>query len=242
MKLIKVKDYQELSKKAAGIIAANIILKPDCVLGLATGSSPVGTYQELATMYERGELDFSQVTSVNLDEYVGLDGSSDQSYRYFMNKNLFEKVNIPMGRTFVPDGSNLDEKKACADYEEILKKTGPADLQLLGIGVNGHIGFNEPSDAFAASTHCVELTEETIQSNKRFFQREEDVPKKAYSMGIGNIMNAKMVLLVANGKNKAQAVAQMIQGPVTPKMPASILQFHPNVVVIADEEALSMLS
>lgn len=239
MRIIKVKNYQELSRRAADMIAANIILKPNCVLGLATGSSPVGTYQELAAMYERGDLDFSQVTTVNLDEYVGLDGSNDQSYRYFMNKNLFEKVNIPLERTFVPDGRCLDPQKACQDYEEVLKKAGQVDIQLLGIGVNGHIGFNEPDDVFAKTTHCVDLTEDTIQANKRFFQSEKDVPRKAYSMGIGNIMSAKMVLLIANGKGKARAIAQMLKGPVTPQMPASILQFHPNAVVIADEEALS---
>lgn len=241
MKLIKTKDYAELSRKAANIIAAQITLKPDCLLGLATGSSPVGTYENLVSMYEKGDLDFSQVKSVNLDEYVGLDGSNDQSYRYFMNHHLFEKVNIDIANTHVPDGTNLDNAKCCDAYNALLKEMGTVDLQLLGIGPNGHIGFNEPDDHFEQLTHCVDLTNETIQANKRFFASEADVPRQAYSMGIGNIMSAKMILLVANGKNKAKALAAAINGPVTPQCPASILQFHPNVVIIADEEALSEL-
>lgn len=241
MELIRVKNYQELSKKAAAIITAHITLKPNCVLGLATGSSPLGAYEELAAMCAKGELDFSQVTTVNLDEYVGLDGSSQQSYRSFMNKNLFNKINISMDRTFIPDGKNEDCEEACREYEAILERVGPADLQLLGIGVNGHIGFNEPADYFPLKTHCVRLAHETIQANKRFFQKEEEVPKMACSMGIGNIMSARMILLLASGRGKAQAVAQMLSGPVTPRMPASILQFHPRAVVIADEDALSLL-
>lgn len=241
MKLIKTKDYAELSRRAANIIAAQITLKPDCLLGLATGSSPVGTYENLVSMYEKGDLDFSQVKSVNLDEYVGLDGSNDQSYRYFMNHHLFEKVNIDLANTHVPDGTILDNAKCCDAYNALLKEMGTVDLQLLGIGPNGHIGFNEPDDHFEQVTHCVDLTNETIQANKRFFASEADVPRQAYSMGIGNIMSAKMILLVANGKNKAKALAAAINGPVTPQCPASILQFHPNVIIIADEEALSEL-
>lgn len=241
MKLIKTKDYAELSRKAANIIAAQITLKPDCLLGLATGSSPVGTYENLVSMYEKGDLDFSRVRSVNLDEYVGLDGSNDQSYRYFMNHHLFTKVNIDMANTHVPDGTNLDNVKCCDAYNALLREMGTIDLQLLGIGPNGHIGFNEPDDHFEQLTHCVDLTNETIQANKRFFASEADVPRQAYSMGIGNIMSAKMILLVANGKNKAKALAAAINGPVTPQCPASILQFHPNVIIIADEEALSEL-
>lgn len=241
MKIIKAKTYEELSRKAANIIAAQIILKPDCVLGLATGSSPVGTYSNLAAMYENGDLDFSEVTTVNLDEYKGLDGDNDQSYRYFMNKNLFDKINIPKEHTYVPDGTIADSEKACAAYNELLAQVGTIDLQLLGIGPNGHIGFNEPDDHFEPLTHCVDLTDATIQANKRFFESEADVPKQAYTMGIGTIMSAKTVLLVANGKNKAKALAAAIKGPVTPDVPASILQFHPNTIIVADEDALSEL-
>ncbi len=241
MKVIKVKNYDELSRTAATIIAGTILSKPDCLLGLATGSSPVGTYDHLVSMYEGGILDFSHVRSVNLDEYVGLDGENDQSYRYFMNKHLFERVNIDIKNTHVPDGTNLDAASCCGLYNALLKEMGQVDLQLLGIGPNGHIGFNEPDDHFETETHCVDLTEATIQANKRFFASEADVPRKAYSMGIGNIMNAKTVLLVANGKNKAKALAAAINGPVTPSCPASILQFHPNAIIVADEEALSEL-
>ncbi len=239
MKVYKVKDYQELSRKAANIIAAQVIMKPDCVLGLATGSSPVGTYDNLTAMYEKGDLDFSSVTTVNLDEYKGLDASNDQSYRYFMNTHLFNRINIPMERTFVPDGTETDSEKACSAYNEILHSVGTVDLQLLGLGHDGHIGFNEPADYFPDETHCVDLTEVTIQANKRFFQSEADVPRQAYTMGIGTIMRAKMVLVVVSGADKADILNQVITGPVTPQVPASILQFHPNAVIIADEAALS---
>ena len=241
MKLIRTKNYEELSRKAANIIAAQITLKPDCLLGLATGSSPIGTYDNLVSMYESGNLDFSRVRSVNLDEYMGLGGDNNQSYRYFMNKHLFERVNIDMTNTHVPDGTVLDSEKACAAYNALLAEMGTIDLQVLGIGPNGHIGFNEPDDHFAAETHCVDLTDATIQANKRFFENEADVPRKAYTMGIGNIMSAKMIVLVANGKNKAKALAAALKGPVTPQCPASILQFHPNAIIIADEDALSEL-
>lgn len=241
MKVIKVKNYDELSRTAATIIAGTILSRPDCILGLATGSSPVGTYDQLAAMYEAGILDFSHVKSVNLDEYVGLDGSSDQSYRYFMNKNLFSRVNINIENTYVPDGTNPDAKACCKAYNTLLENIGTVDLQLLGIGPNGHIGFNEPANHFEAGTHCVELTDATIQANKRFFASEEEVPRRAYTMGIGNIMHAKTVLLIANGRNKAKALAAALHGPVTPQCPASILQFHPNAIIVADEDALSEL-
>ena len=241
MRIIVTKDYDDMSRKAANIISAQIITKPDCVLGLATGSSPVGTYDQLAAMYEDGILDFSHVKSVNLDEYVGLDGSNDQSYRYFMNKNLFSRVNIDIKNTYVPDGTNPDADACCSAYNTLLENIGTVDLQLLGIGPNGHIGFNEPADHFEAGTHCVDLTDATIQANKRFFASEEDVPRKAYTMGIGNIMRAKSILLVANGKNKAKALAAALKGPVTPQCPASILQFHPNAIIVADEDAMSEL-
>ena len=188
MHICKVKNYQELSRKAANLIAAQVILKPDSVLGLATGSSPVGTYNHLVEMYENGDLDFSQVTTVNLDEYKGLSGSNEQSYRYFMNTHLFHKININHANTYVPNGTEPDAREACSAYNELLHKIGPADIQILGLGHDGHIGFNEPSDHFEDETHCVDLTETTIQANKRFFESEADVPRQAYTMGIGTIM------------------------------------------------------
>lgn len=239
MNVYKVKNYEELSRKAANIIAAQVTMKPNCVLGLATGSSPIGTYDNLVSMYENGDLDFSSVTTVNLDEYKGLDGTNDQSYRYFMNKHLFSKINLPLSRTFVPDGTEPNSDKACAEYNEILHKVGTVDLQLLGLGHDGHIGFNEPADYFPNETHCVDLTEVTIQANKRFFASEADVPRQAYTMGIGTIMRAKMVLVVVSGEDKAEILSQVINGSVTPQVPASILQFHPNAIIIADEAALS---
>ena len=238
MKVIKVKNYEELSRTAATIIAGTILSKPDCILGLATGSSPVGTYDQLAAMYEDGILDFSHVKSVNLDEYVGLDGSNDQSYRYFMNKNLFSRVNIDIKNTYVPDGTNPDADACCSAYNTLLENIGTVDLQLLGIGPNGHIGFNEPADHFEAGTHCVDLTDATIQANKRFFASEEDVPRKAYTMGIDGKYKVKALY---NGKNKAKALAAALKGPVTPQCPASILQFHPNAIIVADEDAMSEL-
>lgn len=239
MKIVKAKDYQDLSRKAANIIAAQMIAKPDCVLGLATGSSPIGTYDRLVSMYESGDLDFSRVTTVNLDEYKGLDASNDQSYRYFMNQHLFSRVNVPMEHTYVPDGTIADSDAACAAYNELLHKVGPADLQLLGLGHDGHIGFNEPDDYFPNETHCVDLHEVTIQANKRFFASEADVPRQAYTMGIGTIMRAKSVLVIVSGADKADILSKVINGPVTPQVPASILQFHPNTIIVADEAALS---
>ncbi len=235
MKFITVKTYDELSNKAADIIAAQVIVKPECVLGLATGSSPVGTYKRLIADYESGKLDFSTVTSVNLDEYVGLDGSNDQSYRYFMNTNLFDHVNIDKARTFVPSGTadNLaDEGKA---YDDMIKALGGIDLQLLGIGLDGHIGFNEPDSVFTAATHEVTLDESTIKANARFFANEDEVPKTAITMGMMSIMQARKVLLVANGAAKKAIVEKAFFGPVDPMVPASILQLHPDVTVIFSE-------
>ena len=190
MKIYRTKDYDEMSKKAAHIIAAQIVLKPDCVLGLATGSTPVGTYKNLVEWYKSGDLDFSTLSSCNLDEYRGLSPENDQSYRYFMNTNLFDHVNIRKDHTFVPDGQEADSNKACQMYEQIIQDLGGIDLQLLGLGHNGHIGFNEPAEEFPKTTHCVDLTESTIQANKRFFEKESDVPRQAYTMGIGTIMRA----------------------------------------------------
>lgn len=242
MRIIKVKNYEEMSRKAANIMASVIALKPDCTLGLATGSTPIGLYKNLITAYEKGDLDFSQVRSINLDEYKGLSGDNDQSYRYFMNQNLFDHVNINKANTHVPNGLEPDSCKACQDYNGIIHAADGIDIQLLGLGRNGHIGFNEPSDHFPKETHCVDLTPSTIDANKRFFENEEDVPRQAYTMGILTIMQAKKVLLVASGEDKADALAKTIEGPVTPMVPASILQFHPDVTIVADEAALSKLS
>lgn len=235
MKIIRVQNYDKLSSLAAGIIGAQVILKPNCVLGLATGSSPIGTYNKLAQAYKNGELDFSGVTSVNLDEYVGLTGDNDQSYRYFMNTNLFSKINIPIENTHVPDGCAKDPKKECSDYDALIEGLGGIDLQLLGIGLNGHIGFNEPDSHYAKGTHLVDLDASTIEANSRFFESIDDVPKQALTMGMLAIMQAKKVLLIANGKNKADIIEKAFNGPITPEVPASILQLHPDVTVIYSE-------
>ena len=235
------KDYYDVSRKAANIMSAQIIMKPRAVLGLATGSTPVGMYKQLIEWYKKGDLDFSQTTSVNLDEYKGLSGDNDQSYRYFMNTNLFDHVNIDKTKTYVPNGLEEDSEKACADYNEIIRSVGGIDMQLLGIGGNGHIGFNEPGAAFEKETHCVDLTESTIKANARFFESMDDVPKQAYTMGIKNIMTAKKILLVATGEAKADALYKSLYGPITPNVPASILQLHPDVTVVADEGALKLI-
>ena len=242
MQIYRAKDYHDMSRKAANIISAQVIMKPSCVLGLATGSAPIGTYRQLIEWYEKGDLDFAHVTSVNLDEYKGLSGDNDQSYRYFMNHNFFSHINIPMERTFVPNGLEKNSDAACAAYNEIIRSCGGIDLQLLGLGHNGHIGFNEPGEAFEKETHCVDLTESTIEANKRFFEKEEDVPRQAYTMGIKNIMQARKILLVVSGEDKADILAQVLEGPITPQVPASILQLHNDVTVVADEAALSKLT
>ncbi len=239
MRVYKTKDYEGMSKKAAFLMAAQINAKPDSVLGLATGSTPVGAYRQLIQWYREDLLDFSRITTINLDEYRGLSAENDQSYRYFMNHNLFDHVNIRKECTYLPDGTEPDSKKACREYDAIIKGVGGIDLQILGLGRNGHIGFNEPGDCFEKTTHCVDLTESTIEANKRFFQKEEDVPRQAYTMGIQTIMGAGTILLLVSGEEKAEILRQVICGPVTPRVPASILQMHPRAVVIADEAALS---
>ena len=241
MRIIKAKDYEDLSKKAADIIAAQVTMKPDSVLGLATGSTPIGTYKELIEKYKSGRLDFSDITSVNLDEYKGLPRENDQSYDYFMNVHLFKHINIEKARTFLPDGMQADSEKACSDYEAIIQKVGGTDLQLLGLGHNGHIGFNEPGDAFIKETHCVNLAEQTIEANKRFFASIDDIPKQAYTMGIQTIMKAKKILVIVSGEDKAQAVKESFFGEVNPKVQASILQLHNDVIMVADEAALSKI-
>lgn len=241
MRIVETKDYDDMSRKAANIISAQVILKPDSVLGLATGSSPIGTYDQLVDWYDKGDLDFSQVRSVNLDEYRGLDRENDQSYYYFMHKHLFDRVNINADNTNVPDGTEPDAEKECKRYEELIRSYGGVDLQLLGLGHNGHIGFNEPAASFAPETHCVDLTESTIEANKRFFASADDVPRQAYTMGIGTIMRAKKILVVVSGEDKAEIVAKAFFGEVTPEVPASILQFHPDVTIVADAAALSKI-
>ena len=239
MQIYRAKYYEDMSKKAANIIASQVVLKPDCVLGLATGSTPIGAYKNLVEKYEQGDLDFSQVTTVNLDEYKGLPRENDQSYYYFMHDNLFDHVNVKPENTHLPDGTKEDANEECARYEELIRSLGGQDLQLLGLGHNGHIGFNEPDAVFEKTTHCVDLQESTIEANKRFFASADDVPKQAYTMGIGTIMQAKKILVVVSGEDKADTGAKAFFGPVTPEVPASILQFHKDVILVADEAALS---
>ena len=235
------RDYDALSKAAAEYIAARVKAKPDIVLGLATGSSPVGVYDELTRRYEAGELDFSAVRSFNLDEYYPLEPENDQSYRYFMNKNLFDRVNIDKANTRVPNGVAEDIERECAEYDAAVASAGGTDIQLLGIGCNGHIGFNEPDGFFTAATHTVALTENTIKANARFFASEEEVPRFAVTMGMGAIMSARSIVLVANGAAKAQAICSMLNGGVDPLCPASILQLHPDVNVFIDNPAAELL-
>ena len=241
MKIYKAKDYKDMSRKAANIISAQVIMKPNCVLGLATGSTPIGTYDQLVEWYNKGDLDFSEDTTVNLDEYKGLPRTNDQSYYYFMHQHLFDRVNIDPERTNVPNGMEPDAEKECGRYEELIRSLGGVDLQLLGLGHNGHIGFNEPGEAFEKETHCVDLTESTIEANKRFFASADDVPKQAYTMGIKTIMQAKKILIVVNGENKADIVERAFFGPVTPEVPASILQLHNDVTLVGDEAALAKI-
>ncbi len=239
MNIYRAKDYNDMSRKAANLISAQILLKPNCVLGLATGSTPLGTYRQLVERYNQGDLDFSEITTVNLDEYKGLTHDNSQSYYYFMNENLFSKVNINKSKVFLPDGTEPDSETACQKYNEILHAIGVIDLQLLGLGHNGHIGFNEPADFFTTETHCITLSERTIQANARFFATAEEVPRQAYTMGIKTIMSAEKVLVVISGEDKADIVKKAFFGPITPQVPASILQLHRNAVIIADEAALS---
>ncbi len=231
MKIWHEKNYDAMSDRAAELLAAQVILKPACVLGLATGSSPVGMYRRLAEQYRQGLLDFSAVTSVNLDEYCGLSPEDPQSYRYFMEENLFRHINIRRENTFVPDGLNPDREAVCAAYDARIAALGGVDLQVLGIGNNGHIGFNEPDDHFTVGTHVVALKESTIQANARFFEDISQVPTHAVTMGMGAILQAKRILLLA-GAEKAAIVRQAMEGPVTPHVPASLLQLHPDVTIV----------
>jgi len=241
MKIIHAKNYNDLSRKAANIISAQVIMKQNCVLGLATGSTPVGIYRQLIDWYNKGDLDFTNVVSINLDEYVGLPVNSPQSYHYFMHDTFFNHININPENIHLLDGMNPDAVYECRRYDQMINENGGIDLQLLGIGLDGHIGFNEPGAAFDLETHCVRLTESTIEANKRFFKKQEDVPRLAYTMGIKSIMQARKILLVVNGENKADILRKAFLGPVTPEVPASILQLHNSVTLVADEAALHTL-
>ncbi len=239
MRIYREKDYDAMSRRAASIIAAQVVAKPDCVLGLATGSTPIGMYKQLIAWNKAGELTFKEVRTVNLDEYKGLSPDHDQGYRCFMQKQLFDHIDIVPANTRVPDGLAADPDAECAAYDAYIRSLGGIDLQLLGVGHNGHIGFNEPGEIFVRPTHVVDLTERTIDANARFFAAREDVPRQALTMGIGPIMAARKILFIASGEEKAEAVYNTVRGPIDPRCPGSILQLHPDVVLVADEAALS---
>ena len=241
MKIYRAENYDAMSRRAANILSAQVILKPDSVLGLATGSTPVGMYRQLVNWYEKGDIDFSQVHTVNLDEYLGLAPDHDQSYRYFMQQNLFDHINVRPENTNVPNGLASDPEAECRRYNEVIAGLGGIDLQVLGMGHNGHIGFNEPEEAFELETHVVDLTESTIQANARFFASKDEVPRRAITMGIKSIMQARHILVVVSGEDKAEIVRRAFAGPVTPLVPASILQMHPHLSLVGDEAALSLL-
>lgn len=232
MRVIKTANYEELSKKAAIVIAAQMIGNPQSVLGLATGSTPEGVYAELVKLNKDGMIDFEQITTFNLDEYYGLPQEHEQSYHYYMKEKLFKFINIKEENIHIPTGYTNNPEKECEEYENLIQQLGGIDLQILGIGRNGHIGFNEPSDCFAAKTSLVDLQEDTLKANQRFFSTRDEVPKQAISMGINTIMQAKSILLLANGAEKKDALDKLINQPVTPQVPASVLQFHPNAIIM----------
>lgn len=240
MKVIITENYEEMSKKAAELVIDVVKKNPNAVLGLATGSSPIGLYQGMAKDYKENGTSYKNVSTVNLDEYVGLTADHDQSYAYFMRKNLFDNLDIDQTNTNLPCGSASDLKKECDRYNALLE-TKKQDVQVLGLGSNGHIGFNEPGTAFDSVTHVVDLTESTIKDNSRLFASVDEVPRQALSMGIKNIMNAKSIVMVVSGKNKAAALRGMVKGEITPDLPASILQLHPFVTVVCDKDAASLL-
>ncbi|NLM38358.1 MAG: glucosamine-6-phosphate deaminase [Firmicutes bacterium] len=241
MRIIIGADYAEMSKKAALIVAAQVILKPDCVLGLATGSTPLGLYRELIAMYQRGEVDFSKVTTINLDEYYPITPDHPQSYHYFMDQNLFNHINVDRKKIHLPNGMADSVVEECQKYEQLIAEVGGIDLQVLGIGVNGHIGFNEPNPGLNSRTHLVDLKQETIKANSRFFQSEAEVPRQALTMGMGTILKARRIVLLANGRNKAEAIKKTVQGMVTTECPSSFLQTHPDVTLLLDREAAALL-
>lgn len=241
MKLIITKNYEELSRVAADEFSKVLKDKPTAILGLATGGSPVGMYKELIKMYNNGELDFSKCSSINLDEYVGLNPEHEQSYRNFMNTNLFNHVNIDKARTFVPNGLAENLQEECESYDRKIKELGGIDVQLLGIGNNGHIAFNEPDDELSAGTHIITLTENTIEANARFFDSMDQVPKRALTMGLGGIMKAKKIILIASGEGKAPVIKELLSGKITTDNPATMLQMHRDVTIIMDEAAAKLV-
>lgn len=237
MRLILCENYDEMSKKCTELIAGLVHLKPDCVLGLATGSTPVGTYERLSELYKNGDLDFSDVKTFNLDEYYPLEASNSQSYHTFMQENLFGKVNLKPENTHLLDGMAKDPDKECADFDKMIDETDGIDLQLLGIGRNGHIGFNEPEENLYTGTHVTDLTQSTIEANARFFNSMDEVPTKALTMGIATIMKSKKIVILANGKAKHEAVSALLNDRITTACPATMLKMHPDVVLICDKEA-----
>ena len=237
MRVIVCENYDELSKEAAKIMASQVHLKPNCVLGLATGSTPVGAYKELINMYKNGEIDFKDVTTFNLDEYFPISRKNDQSYYYFMHENLFDHINVPEERIHVLNGEVSDPEKECADYEKAICDNGGIDLQLLGIGRNGHIAFNEPDENLVSDTHVTALTDDTIDANARFFNDIKDVPTKSLTMGMASIMKARKILILINGAGKHAALKKLLSGKITTSCPATMLNMHSDVVVICDKEA-----
>lgn len=242
MELIVVKDYEEMSKKAAAIMSSQVLLKKDSVLGLATGDTPLGMYKELINKYKKNEIDFSKVKTFNLDEYYGVDRNNSQSYYFYMMNNFFKYINIDMSNINIPDGTAKNVEKECINYDRKIKEAGGMDLQILGIGVNGHIGFNEPNVSFEAQTHLVSLDDKTIKSNARFFNSIDEVPVKAISMGIKTILQSKKIILLASGESKAKAIYNTVKGKISPETPASILQLHQDVTIILDEKAANLIS
>lgn len=241
MRILVCKNYDEMSKKAAQMILSQVTLKPNSVLGLATGSTPVGMYKQLVKMYNDKQIDFSEISTFNLDEYYNLPKENNQSYDYFMKENLFNYINIPKENINIPNGMAKDVEAECERYDKSIKDCGGVDIQVLGIGHNAHIGFNEPTINFERGTHLVDLKQSTIEANARFFYKEENVPKKAITMGTGSIFKARKIMLLACGESKAQAIYNTVYGKVVPEVPASILQFHNDIVLILDEEAASKL-
>ena len=241
MRIYTGKNYEDMSRKAANIISAQIIMKPHCVLGLATGSTPIGIYRQLVDWFKKGDLDFSEVSTCNLDEYQGLTKDNPQSYYYFMNEHLFRHINIHPDNINIPNGMATDADAECKRYDNVIKNLGGIDLQLLGIGHNGHIAFNEPNMKFEKQTHTVSLSQSTIEANSRLFDDISQVPTTAYTMGIRNIVQAKTILMVASGEEKADIIKEAFFGPVTPSVPASILQMHNDVILVGDEAALSKI-
>ena len=241
MRIYLSEDYKAMSRRAANIISAQVITKPDSVLGLATGGTPVGAYQQLVEWYKKGDLSFAEIKTVNLDEYLGLSPHHEQSYRYFMQVNLFDHIDIKPENTHVLNGLAKDPQAECAAYNQLIRDLGGIDLQLLGMGHNGHIAFNEPGDDFGLETHVVTLTDRIIDANTRFFESRDEVPRHALSMGIKNIMQARRILIVVSGEEKAETVCKAFAGPVTKDVPASVLQLHPDVTLVGDRAALSKL-